>query len=68
MSYTDTTSSQSKAPEDEPPSYNLIAPYAPLDTSASSAPARCEIDCTLLKGVPPGLEHLLQVSYLLHGK
>ncbi|KAG9469749.1 phospholipid scramblase 3-like [Eleutherodactylus coqui] len=64
MSYTDTTSSQSKAPEDEPPSYNLIAPYAPPDTSAPSAPPDCQIDSALLKGVPPGLEHLLQVNQL----
>ncbi|XP_069819595.1 phospholipid scramblase 2-like, partial [Dendropsophus ebraccatus] len=58
------TSLQMKGPQDEPPSYNLIAPYAPPDTCTPSAPPSCEIDSALLKGLPPGMEHLLQINQL----
>ncbi|KAM9312983.1 phospholipid scramblase 3-like [Gastrophryne carolinensis] len=56
-------SSTGKSTEDEPPSYNVIAPYAPPDTYPPTAPPP-ETDLTLLKGVPPGLEHLLQLNQL----
>ncbi|XP_056408203.1 phospholipid scramblase 2-like isoform X2 [Hyla sarda] len=49
------------APQDEPPSYNLIAPYAPPVTCPPSAP----LDHAIVKGLPPGMELLLQVNQLI---
>ncbi|XP_072006200.1 phospholipid scramblase 2-like isoform X2 [Engystomops pustulosus] len=62
MSFSDTT--HSKVPQDEPPSYNLIAPYAPPVTAPPSAPPISEIDIATVKGLPPGMEHLLQINQL----
>ncbi|XP_075703493.1 phospholipid scramblase 2-like [Rhinoderma darwinii] len=64
MYSTDTTTTQPKALQDEPPSYNLIAPYAPTDTTPPLAPPCSEMDSTLLKGIRPGMEHLIQINQL----
>ncbi|KAM4036976.1 phospholipid scramblase 2-like isoform 1-T2 [Anomaloglossus baeobatrachus] len=56
---------QTKPPEDEPPSYNVIAPYAPPDTGVPSAPPSYQLDTPILKGLPPGMEHLLQINQLI---
>ncbi|XP_073510713.1 phospholipid scramblase 1-like [Phyllobates terribilis] len=65
MSFADSSSPQTRGPEDEPPSYNLIAPYAPPSTSAPSAPPSYQLDSPILKGLPPGMEHLLQINQLI---
>ncbi|KAM4011828.1 phospholipid scramblase 3-like, partial [Anomaloglossus baeobatrachus] len=56
---------QTKHPEDEPPSYNVIAPYAPPDTGVPSAPPSYQLDTPIMKGLPPGMEHLLQINQLI---
>ncbi|XP_073421038.1 phospholipid scramblase 2-like [Dendrobates tinctorius] len=65
MSFKDSSSPQTRLPEDEPPSYSLIAPYAPPVTSAPSAPPSYQLDTPVLKGLPPGMEHLLQINQLI---
>ncbi|XP_073510715.1 phospholipid scramblase 1-like [Phyllobates terribilis] len=65
MSFADSSSPQTKPPEDEPPSYNLIAPYAHPVTSAPSAPPSYQVDTPVLKGLPSGMEHLLQINQLI---
>ncbi|KAM3910127.1 LOW QUALITY PROTEIN: phospholipid scramblase 3-like [Leptodactylus fuscus] len=63
MSSTD-TSQYNKAQQDDPPSYNLIAPYAPV-TTPPSAPPSSDIDSAILKGIPPGMADLLQINQLM---
>ncbi|XP_069807634.1 phospholipid scramblase 2-like isoform X2 [Dendropsophus ebraccatus] len=58
------TSVVTKASQDEPPSYNLIAPYAPPDTCPPPAPLSSDIGGRVLGGLSPGMEHLLQVNQL----
>ncbi|XP_069623714.1 phospholipid scramblase 2-like [Ranitomeya imitator] len=65
MSFKDSSSPQTRRPEDEPPSYNLIAPYAPPVTSAPFAPPSYQLDTPILKGLPPGMQHLLQINQLI---
>ncbi|XP_077117592.1 phospholipid scramblase 2-like [Ranitomeya variabilis] len=64
MSFKDSSPLQTRPLEDEPPSYNLIAPYAPPSTSAPSAPPSYQLDTPILKGLPPGMEQLLQINQL----
>uniref|UniRef100_A0A8C5QUE3 Phospholipid scramblase n=1 Tax=Leptobrachium leishanense TaxID=445787 RepID=A0A8C5QUE3_9ANUR len=47
-----------------PPSYNTIAPYAPPVTYPP-APYLPAVDTVQLKGVPPGLEYLVQINQLI---
>ncbi|XP_063302166.1 phospholipid scramblase 1-like [Pelobates fuscus] len=63
MASSDSENCLSKGSIQEPPSYNTIAPYAPPVTQPPSAPPP-ELDSTQLKGVPPGLEYLLQINLL----
>lgn len=58
MSSQGPTYEQTKSLEDNPPSYNVIAPYAPPDSYPPTAPS------PEISGVPSGLELLLQINQL----
>ncbi|KAM4687192.1 phospholipid scramblase 1-like [Rhinophrynus dorsalis] len=61
MTSTEFTPSGFKSPDEGPPSYNTIAPYAPPDMYPPTAPV---MDSTPIKGVPPGLQYLIQINQL----
>ncbi|XP_044130740.1 phospholipid scramblase 3-like [Bufo gargarizans] len=64
MTSTDTRPAHTKV-SDEPPSYSLITPYAPPVTIPPSAPPSFQMDTAIVKGISPGMEHLLQVNQLM---
>ncbi|KAM8972733.1 phospholipid scramblase 3-like [Pelodytes ibericus] len=61
MTTTDDDQNLYKVSQDQPPSYNTIAPYAP---PAAYPPAAPYSDVPNIKGLPVGLEYLAQINQL----